>query len=166
MFPAPIGRFLTRPVSGRTCLMVGLPLLGVVVYVIGCVARDHDENSPRDYRAGPDHFKTLEGREYLLASRPGKPEEWFEITGSALDKSGFQFGIGKDTIPAIDRPVFVKPEDPRLLTVARKPIEKTDHLQVFGYAAGAEAYAYPIGLLDRHELVNQTVDGRPVTVGW
>lgn len=88
--------------------------------------------------------------------------EWFDITASPLDRDGYQFGIGKDTIPAIDQPRFVALDD-------RKRLDEADidnETLVIGYEHGGEARAYPIFILDGHELVNDTVGGKPVTVGW
>jgi len=83
-----------------------------------------------------------------------------------------QFGIGQDRIEAIDDPVFVEPDDPRLLEIPAskyRPSEapKTnDEIMVIGYVYGDDARAYPAALLDGHELVNDMVGGKPVTVGW
>ena len=108
--------------------------------------------------------------QYLWASgdRSGDPDqvEWFDLTGSPLDLNGFQYGIGKDRILSIDRPVFVSPDDPRLVgrwTGRNAPVEE---LQVIGYVLDGDARAYPIALLDHHELVNDTLAGQPILVGW
>ena len=63
--------------------------------------------------------------------------------------------------------MFVEPDDRRLwakwgLTSA----DEVGELLVLGYANAGEARAYPIRLLNGHELVNDTVGGKPVTVGW
>lgn len=101
----------------------------------------------------------------LLLWARGDPEseqaEWFDVTDAPLDENGYQYGIGKDTIPAIDEPRFVSADDPRLAQFHVN--EKTP---VIGYAHGAQAKAYPITILNRHELVNDIVGGKPVTVGW
>ena len=101
----------------------------------------------------------------LLLWARGDPEseqaEWFDVTDAPLDEYGYQYGIGKDTIPAIDEPRFVSADDPRLAQFHVK-----DTTPVIGYAHGAQAKAYPIAILDRHELVNDIVGGKPVTVGW
>ena len=47
----------------------------------------------------------------------------------------------------------------------RKP-KSNDEIDVIGYVDGDDARAYPIALLDQHELVNDNVGGKPVTVGW
>lgn len=102
-----------------------------------------------------------------------KSDKWYEFTGSLLKPEDLQFGIGKDSIRAIDDPMFVKPDDQRLLKyLPRSPYRidenptSSDEIMVIGYAFGDDARAYPIALLDRHELVNDKVGGKPVTVGW
>ena len=83
------------------------------------------------------------------------------MTDIPLDPLKFQYGIGKDTIPAIDEPLFVAADDPRL-----EEHNITDDSRVIGYAVGEDARAYPIRIMDRHELVNDTVGGKTVTVAW
>lgn len=118
--------------------------------------------------ASAKFYKTENERTYLWASGPkrGPDSEWFDITDSPLDKGKFQYGLGKDTIPSIDAPVAVAPDDQRLTRFLKDPRGKIDDIRIIGYAAGGQARAYPIGLLDRHELVNDTIGGKPVTVGW
>ena len=111
---------------------------------------------------------------FLWASGPleGPDAQWYDFTGSDLSTEELQFGIGKDRIRAIDDPLFVQPDDPRLLKLAKSPyrhderITTHDDLRVIGYIEGDEVRAYPIALLDRHELVNDRIGGKPVTVGW
>ncbi len=158
---------LFRPVSWRVVLVLGpiLSALGLgALWKLSDNAADplaHD--TPWQ---GAAYLKSDGDQEYLLASRKGDETEWFDITGLPLDKHRFQYGIGKDRIASIDDPVFVAPDDPRLLALSRESIDTTDELAVIGYAVDGVARAYPIGLLDHHELVNDTVAGKPVTVGW
>ncbi len=94
--------------------------------------------------------------------------QWFDMTRSPILLRGINHGIGKDTIAAIDDPVFVSPDDPKLLM--RWGLDSRDELltklDVIGYVFKDDARAYPIALLNRHELVNDVVGGKPVTVGW
>ena len=69
--------------------------------------------------------------------------------------------MGNDTTPASDKGVFLAANDPRLLEYAIN-----DDSVVLGYVHNGQARAYPIGLLIGRELVNDTVGGKPVTVGW
>ena len=97
--------------------------------------------------------------------------EWYSFTGAPLPPEELQFGVGRDHIRAIDDPLFVPPDDPRLLTISPspyrgEPVETADDLLVIGYVMEGEARAYPTALLDRHEVVNDEFKGKPVTVGW
>lgn len=132
-------------------------------------------------RIGPDSKKVLKkGEKTLLWAGPrnispdaDKADLWYDFTGSPIPTAELQFGIGRDTIPSIDDPMFVAPDDPRLLKNipppgygrGRKP-KTNDEIDVIGYVDGDDARAYPTALLDRHELVNHRVGGKPVTVGW
>ena len=111
------------------------------------------------------------GKQYLWAKGPkihgDDASEWFNMTGSPLKLEEINHGIGRDTIPSIDNPVFVKPDDPRLRRRwGKNENANIDDLRVIGYEHNGVARAYPIKLLNRHELVNDTVAGTPVTVGW
>lgn len=69
-------------------------------------------------------------------------------------KSG---GPGKDDIPAIDSPRFV-------------PASRADFLKdddrVLAVELDGEARAYPAGILNWHEAVNDTIAKRPILVTW
>ena len=104
---------------------------------------------------------------------PSSPDaQWYNFTGSLIPASQLQFGIGKDRIRAIDDPLFVSPDDPALLKLQRssyRPGERpktNDEIMVAGFAYGDQARAYPVALLDHHEVVNVVIAGKPVTVGW
>lgn len=123
-------------------------------------------------------IKRENGKTYLWAGPRGfsptsAEAQWYDFTGAQIPPEDLQFGIGKDSIPAIDDPLFVEPDDPRLLKLPRNPYRKDeespktfDDIPVIGYVDGDDVRAYPIRLLDRHELVNDIVGGKPVTVGW
>ncbi len=104
---------------------------------------------------------------------PGSADsQWYDFTGSSIPASDLQFGIGKDRIRAIDDPMFVSPDDPRLLKLRYSPYRKEEKpkvnndIRVIGYVDSGEARAYPVALLDGHELVNDVFGGELVTVGW
>ncbi len=65
-------------------------------------------------------------------------------------------GPGKDGIPSIDRPRFHSAAEARLAPNDR----------VIGLYLGGEARAYPQRILVWHEIVNDTVDGRPVSITY
>ncbi|MBX9657496.1 MAG: DUF3179 domain-containing protein [Nitrospiraceae bacterium] len=66
-------------------------------------------------------------------------------------------GPGKDGIPALLTPRFVSAAEATFL-------QDTD--RVLGLTQGAEAKAYPIKILNWHEIVNDVVGGKPVVVTY
>ena len=64
-------------------------------------------------------------------------------------------GPPKDGIPAILEPRFVQPREARFL-------DGSD--AVIGVRIGNEARAYPLKILNWHEVVNDTINGVPVAV--
>ncbi len=64
-------------------------------------------------------------------------------------------GPPKDGIPAIREPKFISPHGANFLS--------SDD-QVIGLQIGGEAKAYPIKILNWHEVVNDTIKGIPVVV--
>ena len=65
-------------------------------------------------------------------------------------------GPPRDGIPSLDHPRHVAPE---------RSVFGDDAL-VIGFAWNGEARAYPLRILDWHELVNDTVGGRPILVSY
>ena len=66
--------------------------------------------------------------------------------------------LPRDAIPAIDDPVF----EP----AATAKAFSNNELMIGLVGAGDEPRAYSTWQLDRHEIVNDTFDGRPVAVTW
>ena len=66
-------------------------------------------------------------------------------------------GPGKDGIPAILTPKFVTISDATFLR---------DEDRVLGLTRGTEARAYPIKILNWHEIVNDTIGGKAVVVTY
>lgn len=122
----------------------------------------------------PKIRRDADGEVYIYADgdlEDASTLEWYGFTGAPFPPEELQYGIGKDRIRAIDDPLFVPPDDPRLLTISPslyrgEPVETADDLMVIGYVMEGEARAYPTALLNRHEVVNDEFKGKPVTVGW
>lgn len=66
-------------------------------------------------------------------------------------------GPGKDGIPAILTPKFISASESTFLR---------DDDRVLGLTAGTEAKAYPIKILNWHEIVNDTIGGKAVVVTY
>lgn len=126
-------------------------------------------------RAGERYHDWVElvGRRSDLAPKPGYAEWKAEIfsridpryrtiltAGPAprirLEEIVFG-GVRVEGIPALDRPAHVP---------AAKAAWLIDSERVFGAVAGGEARAYPLRILDWHEMLNDVVGGEPVTLSY
>jgi len=63
----------------------------------------------------------------------------------------------RDCIPAIDAPKFV---------AAAAATHITDDAVVISISYAGEHRAYPARILDRHEIVNDTIAGHPIAITW
>ena len=66
--------------------------------------------------------------------------------------------LGKDGIPAI--------LDPRFNTVEQAAGNMRAQERVLGVSLNGESRAYPLNMLSRHEIVNDTVGGKAIAVTW
>jgi len=66
-------------------------------------------------------------------------------------------GVGFEGIPALDGPPVQPAEDAEWLP---------DGAAVFGLELGGESRAYPLRILDWHELANDELGGIPVSLAW
>ncbi|MFT7484707.1 MAG: hypothetical protein ACI9F9_000551 [Candidatus Paceibacteria bacterium] len=98
-----------------------------------------------------------EGRTLLWAGS----EDWFDVTDSSINPASFQYGIGRDTIPSIDEPNFVASNDPRLDSAG-----VTLETMILGVFREGQAKAYPVFLMDSHEVVNDTFGDESYAVLW
>ncbi len=111
---------------------------------------------------------------WIGGAESGPNAEWADFTGAPMPPGELQYGLGFDAIPSIDDPVFTRPDNPALLNLIPNSPYRTcerprtnDEIMVIGYVAeNGEARAYPTGLLDRHELVNDEAGEEYFTVGW
>ena len=69
----------------------------------------------------------------------------------------FDVGIGKDGIPSVDNPQF---DDPSYVNPA------FDEELVLGIEIDGELKAYPIPILDWHEIVNDELSGEPYSITY
>ena len=98
------------------------------------------------------------GREHPKESYHGSLKGWKTNTEKRLIelKELISGGPGKDGIPAINRPRFIKPEKAKKWL---KPAEPVISLVIDG-----QAKAYPLQILIWHEMVNDKIADVPVLV--
>ena len=168
-----------RSIAALLAIVMALPTIGCVAEEKGGTTTTAAVATPKKYRGllrrGSDKVRREGGKTLLWAGGarpPGPDTQWYDFTGSVIPPEELQFGIGKDRIRAIDDPLFVSADDPRLLKLAhsryrrdQKPTSN-DQIRVIGYVNAKDARAYPVALLDHHELVNDVIGGTPLTVGW
>jgi hypothetical protein len=82
----------------------------------------------------------------------------FDMTGSLIPPDEVhQGGPPRDGIPAIDRPEFL-------------PVARADHMrpwdEVLGLVVDGRAKAYPVGIMNWHEIVNDRFGDRPIAVTY
>jgi len=92
----------------------------------------------------------------LLAQ--GAEKNGFNLTGALIAEDEIHSGgPPRDGIPAIDKPRFVKPVDAHFL--------QSDD-RVLGISRNGVSKAYPIAILNWHEIVNDGFAGEPVVVSF
>lgn len=96
----------------------------------------------------------------LAAAAPGAAEpsrNGFDLSASSIPIDEIlRGGPSRDGIPALDHPRAVPASE----------ADWRDQDLVLGVIAGSEARAYPIAILDWHELVNDTLGGRPILISY
>jgi len=124
--------------SGTIIILLLLALVAAVIFMaqIGTFIRD--------FRAG-----TVTISDTSAGSTPG--------SNGTLDLKIVTI-LGRDGIPAILDPVFSAPAE---ALAQMEPSER-----VLGVSINGDHRAYPLNLLSRHEIVNDTVGGKPITVTW
>jgi len=81
----------------------------------------------------------------------------FDLSRSAIPTAEILGGgPPRDGIPALDQPTVVSADE--------SPWK--DEEIMLGLVVGGEARAYPVAILDWHELVNDTLGGRPILVSY
>ncbi len=92
------------------------------------------------------------------AAAPAEPiRNGFDLADAAVPAEEILAGgPARDDIPALDHPE----------AIGSAGADWDDDVLVLGFAENGEARAYPVPILDWHELVNDTVGGRPVLVSW
>lgn len=98
----------------------------------------------------------MEPKRRVISTGPG--DFPFDVTRHSIALNEIHGGgPPKDGIPALVDPPFVSPADAKAL--------RSEDL-VLGVSLEGVSKAYPIRILNWHELVNDLIGGRPILVSW
>src|SRR5258708_30828470 len=130
-------RFLLKASLISCCLLLSLPL--------ACTARQREE------------VLTIEKNAcYILAGYGQNP---FDVKRHFIAPAQIQSGgPPKNGIPALDHPVFTNASE------AHRTLKAED--MILGVEFAGIAKAYPVRILNWHEVVNDDVGERPVLISW
>lgn len=117
-------------------------------------------NPDPSYAERPSDWRRVEGAETLLWSGWDRVEEahgWFRLPTADVAELTFGEPLGRDVIRSIDRTI---------VEVAGETRWERMHpdAPVYGLETGGVRVAYPMAVLDKVEVINDTVDDRPLLV--
>lgn len=99
-------------------------------------------------------FFTRDGVSYLWGGK--KPEQHFVVDNLVLKPEQFYFGLGREYFPALIEPRFVSAKEASRWLGGQQ--------EIIGLTTKTGAKAFPLFLLERHEVVNDVTDGNPVVI--
>ena len=106
----------------------------------------------------PPGFVDWKGRLFAARVDPAMRRFFEPQPKSRIPVERIQWGgVKKDGIPALDRPELIAAADASYLT----PEDR-----VFGVSVGGETRAYPLRILDWHEMANDVVGDVPVSLAY
>jgi hypothetical protein len=89
---------------------------------------------------------------------PSEGRQPFDVTRHSVPLREIRASVARDAIPALTRPEFLSADQ------ADRLLKRSE--RVLGVALNGEAKAYPLRILNWHELVNDSLGGQPVLVTW
>ena len=102
-----------------------------------------------------DAVVVRENARVYIVDRTGERWDVSEAEIAGFNAEGFQYGLGRDALT---------PLDSGALTNAASGPEP--FVRVIGMASGDEASAFSVATLREHEVLNATLAGKPVAVGY
>lgn len=111
------------------------------------------------YAVRPADWIHDEGGATLLWSgwRPGLGHDWFRVGKGELDREQLSEPFGRDVVQAIDRPIVEVGGGQRWEALPEGDL-------VLGLSWKGASMAYPAKVLEKVEVINDTVAGRPLLV--
>jgi hypothetical protein len=116
-------------------------------------------NYRKEYNSRPPQFHfEEEGKKLLWASiGDGETPDYYDVTEAEFDPQVLQGGFGRDSIPGVDYPILQHPDGEVAANIGPQN-------EVLGVELDEGPRAYPIGALQKVEVVND-VDGEvPIVI--
>jgi uncharacterized protein DUF3179 len=135
------------------CLARRMALVGTLAVILFAPAFVTDSADAAGQGTG--EVKVERKPKYISNGAGQKP---FDVTRHTVPLSEIERSVPKNSIPALVHPRFVAAGE------IGKLVDEKD--RVLGVYLNGEAKAYPIRILNWHELVNDEVGGQPVLVSW
>jgi len=135
---------------GAALTILAVVIVGLLIFrAIDSNDTDTDNEGSRDVQLGQSSG-SAERVDFLASQFP--LTDWSKVN---VDTSQIlSGGPGRDGIPSLENPGFVEYVDS----------EVSDNVQTIVYTEGDRARVYPYSILNWHEIVNDTVDGKPIAV--
>jgi uncharacterized protein DUF3179 len=125
-------------------------ILGEILFLVGLASLVGAGGEPQSLAVPAEQHKKLQ------PAGPGQRP--FDVTRHTIPLSEIVYSIPRDTIPALLKPRFIAAAEARG--------ELKDRDRVLGVFLNGEAKAYPVRILNWHEVVNDAVGGQPILVSW
>lgn len=95
---------------------------------------------------------------FLICPAQAEVKNGFDLSDSLISEDDiWRGGVAPDDIAAIDEPKFIPPDEAEFLE---------DHDRVLGISRNGVVKAYPIQILDHHEVVNDRFDDEAILVSY
>ncbi len=104
----------------------------------------------------PSQEITVEPQRKLIPA--GQGQKPFDVTRHSIPLQEIHSSVARNAIPSLNHAEFLSADK------ADRLLKHSD--RVLGVALNGEAKAYPLRILNWHELVNDSVGNSPVLVSW
>jgi len=95
------------------------------------------------------------------------PETYgYDLASLAVNRRWLAATMPKDNLASLDRPRLLRPAQVDSLNRAERGKYLVPDDLVIGVVLGGQARAYPVRVLDWHEVANDTLGGVPIAVTW
>lgn len=140
--------------------------LGLTFFLVSCL-KEETPQPDTTYVNPDDHLcgDVCSGGSWIMANNGlwlygGENEDWhFDISTWDLNESGLRFGLGRESFHALIEPEYSPLSD---VTDSFSP---TDEFIIVALDNGFYK-TYPLGLMMKHEVINETFNGHPAMVAY